>query len=342
MRFTSIKEVIETTGINSKAAECLGKAGAFCSLDEELNEIEAAAFARETVLWLRAEEKYIEQIAKYRNAIDTKEEKFRNKVEERRVKQEAKDKKYKEKITEYEQKRETIQKENLLRINTTKKSLNEPKKPAKPKELKEITYPKYPTEPMAPQKLAKPRIILSIRERIKLQREMLYLYLTGHPLDEVPEKKDITKIKDLLNIEEDSWLTIRGVLQFLKVTNTRKKKLMGRLRIEDKTGSIEVVAFPHVYESLKNTLVEGELYEIMGRVDITRRESDTGEEFAHTQFIGTKVKTIRVGSDKEWDLIYPLLKGNLRVLPGNIQKSKGLAMTILARRARKRLEVNIG
>ena len=52
MRFTSIKEVIERTGANAKAAECLGKSGAFNSLEELVN-------------FLREQEKYEEKLGKY-------------------------------------------------------------------------------------------------------------------------------------------------------------------------------------------------------------------------------------------------------------------------------------
>ena len=342
MKFTSIREVIEKTGANAKAAECLGKSGALSSLDEELNELEAAEYAREIVTYLREKERYKERLEKYEKSIRTKEETFRKKVEARREKQEEREAKYQERLTKWQERTAYVLEENARRASQGKKLLQEPKKPADLVPLKDLTYPKLPDQPVEPVEPSKPRMILSTRERIKLQREMLYLYITGHPLDEVPEKDGVTEIRNLINVQEDEWCTIYGVLQYLKVTNTRKKKLMARLRIEDKTGSIEVVAFPSLYESLKGTLIEGELYEVVGRVGITKRVSDSGDDSTHIQFIGAKVKPIRVGSDKEWDITYPLLKGNLHVLPGKIQKSKGLATTVILNRARKTIEENIG
>ena len=338
MQFKSIRELIEKTGANARAAESLGKSGALNSLEEDLNEIEAAEYAREVVSFLREEEKYKERVIKYEKTIEDKEKKFREKVEERRRKQEEREQKYNERIAEYEKKLAKVTEGNIKRAATGGKQVKEPKKPADLNPLKEISYPKLPTKPIAPAEPTKPRLTLSARERIKLQREMLHLYISGHPLDEVPEKKGVTNIKNLHEVESSSWCTIRGVLQSLKATQTRKKRLMARLRIEDKTGSIEVVAFPKLYESLKGVLTEGELYEILGRVDTIKRESDEGEEFLHTQFIGTKVKAIKVGSDKEWDISYPLLKGSLHILPGKVQKSKGLAKTVIMNRARKTTE----
>jgi DNA polymerase III alpha subunit len=342
MKFTSIKEVIEKTGANAKAAECLGKSGAFNTLEEDLNEIEAAEYARNLVSFLREQEKYQKQLEKYEETIRTKEEKFREAVEERRRKQEVRETKYQERLTKYKARMDKVTSENIKRATEGKTLLKEPVKPAELKYLKEISYPKMPVKPTAPTKLTKPRIVLSTRERIRLQREMLRIYISGHPLDEVPEDEKITKIRNLAESDTSAWIKIRGVLQGVKTTQTRTKKMMGRLRIEDKTGSIEVVAFPRVYESFKEVLVEGELYEILGRVDLVRRELDNGEESIHTQFIGSKAKRIRVGSDKEWDIMYPLLKGNLHILPGKLQKSKGLATTIIINKARKVTEENIG
>jgi len=338
MKFTSIREVIEKTGANAKAAECLGKSGALNCLEEDLNEIEAAEYAREIVSFLRDQDRYKEQLAKYEENLQNKEERFREKVEERRLRQEERELKYQERLTEYEQNLTRVTEENLKRAAAGKKQLKEPKKPADLKPLKEISYPKLPTKPTAPVEPIKPRLTLSTRERIKLQREMLHLYISGHPLDEVSDKKGITNIKDLHEIDSSSWCTIHGVLQSLKITQTRKKQLMARLRIEDKTGSIEVVAFSKLYESLKGVLIEGELYKILGRVDTIKRESNSGEEFSHTQFIGTKIQAIRVGSDKEWDILYPLLKGNLHILPSKVQKSKGLARTIIINKMQKTTE----
>jgi DNA polymerase III alpha subunit len=342
MKFKSIREVIEKTGANAKAAECLGKSGALSNLDEDFNELESAEYAKSFVSFLRERERYIQRLEKYEETIRTKEEKFREKVEERRIKQEAKDQKYRERLIKYEKKFAEVKEKNLIRAEKNKKLLKEPEKPVEPRQLVEITYPNIPKEPEPPKEPLKPKVLLSSRERIRLQREMLHLYLSGHPLDEVAESKDVTNIKNLSESDSKSWHTIRGVLQSLKVTNTRTKKLMARLRIEDKTGSIEVVAFPKVYESLKGSLLEGELYEILGRLDITKKELDTGEEFSHIQFIGTRVQQIRIGSDKEWSILYPLLKGNLHILPSKAQKSKGQAERVLTSLAQKNIEETFG
>jgi len=351
MTISSIRDIVERTSANAKALECLGKAGAFNNLEDGLNELEAAEYGREMVVYLRDLGKFKERSAKHAESLHQKEEKFRDKVEARRVRMEEKDAKYQKKLTEYEARLAEVQVKNAARGD--KKPLKEPVKPLPPKPLKGVEYPKPSKVPTEPPEPPRPRIALSQRERVRLQREMLYIYLTGHPLDEALPENGLTPIGDLaLLVSPDGEevpkkkrkkivVTIRGVLLSHKVTNTRSKKLMARLRLEDKTGSIEVVVFPALYDSLKGLLTDGEIYKVTGEVDTTKNVGDDGEERSHTQVKGKKVRAVRIGSDKEWDINYPLLRGGLRILPGPAQKSKGLAASTIMQQARKTIEARI-
>jgi DNA polymerase III alpha subunit len=347
MKFKSIQDLVGTIDCNSKVLDCLGRSGALNNLDDDLNEIEAAEYAKGLLGYSREEKDYQSRKLKYDEAVRTKEEKFREKVEARRIKQEAKEVKYQERLKAYNERLIKVREQNAIRASDSKKLLKEPEKPAEPVQLKAIEYPKFRKEPVPPKKLSKPRMTLSNRERIKLQKEMLYIYLSGHPLDEVIKKDRITEIKDLSEFKKGARATIYGVVQSIKVINTRTKKLMGKIRLEDKTGSIEVVLFPKMYEQVKDILFEDRLYEITGRVDITIIEKENSDEdnnenniSYHIQFIGMKVKEILLSSDKEWDLIHKLLSGSIRVLPGKIQKLKSLADSILNKETK--IEEKIG
>jgi len=342
MKFTSIKDLVERVPLNAKAAECLGLSGSLSNLGEDLNELEASEYLKSLMVYSREFKKFEERKLKVDELSDKKEEDFRQKLDERTKKQQEAQEKYQLKLDEYNKKLAEVRTTNLERASTEKKLLNEPKKPNEPKPLREVTIPKIiqlepPVEPI------KQRIMFSQRDRVRNEREMLHLYLSGHPLDEVQKRDDVISIKDLTEIESGDSCIIQGVLQSLKVTNTRKKTLMARLRIEDKTSSIEVVAFPKLYESLKSNLIEGELYEILGRVDITKKYSDeTEEESTHIQIIGKRVQAIHVGQDKEWEIIYPLLKGKIRILPGIENRSKSSALKILNNLSRSKIEENLG
>ncbi|MBP6925893.1 MAG: DNA polymerase III subunit alpha [Candidatus Pacebacteria bacterium] len=83
-------------------------------------------------------------------------------------------------------------------------------------------------------------------EKLGWEKELLGLYVSGHPLDkhrEVIEKsgKSIAKLEHAL---KGTTLTIAGVIEDIKEIMTRKGDKMAFVRISDFTGSIECVIFP--------------------------------------------------------------------------------------------------
>lgn len=313
MRFTSIRQLLELTGINAKAAACLGKSGALSNLDDGLNEIEAEEYASGMVGYLRSLKAYEEKLEAAAVDLDVPVDNVE------RVFEEAQAKRTRDWEAEVARRTEL----NKQKEADGKKLLKIPPPPAK------LRVPKKPEE------ITPPRKSFSQRERVSLQREALNLYLTGHPLDEVPPDDQITDIRSVEELEKDEGCVIRGVLLSYKVSTTRKKKVMARLRLEDKTGSIEVVAFPNLYETLQGALHEGELYRVHGQVDKVVNVDREGVEQAHVQFKASRVSVLKVGSDKEWDLSYPLLKGSMRILPGR-DKLKSRASGIVLSFARRK------
>jgi DNA polymerase III alpha subunit len=342
MKFNTIEDVIDNIPMNIKAANCLGKAGAFINLEEDLNELEASKYVQDLIEFKREYKKHLIRLEKYNNSIINKEILFKEKLEVRRAKQNIKEEKYQERLLKYEKRLKEVEDKNLIKKAKNQRLLKIPLPPKKAIILKDITPLKLPDKPQFSNDLIKPRIILSSRERIRLQREMLHIYISGHPLDNIPNDDKITNIKYLSEKDDKTWCTIKGVLQSIKIINTRKKTLMCKLRIEDKTGTVEVVLFPKIYKSLKGILEKEGIYEILGRIDKKEIDTDSSKEYIHTQFMGTKIKRIQIGSDKEWDFYYPLLKGCLRILPGKIQKSKELALNLIKNTPRQKIGGLIG
>lgn len=98
-----------------------------------------------------------------------------------------------------------------------------------------------------------------------------------------------------------------------------------------------------MYNNVKGLIEDGKIFKVIGSVERTERVSSEGEEYTHTQVICKKIKEVHVGSDKEWEVNYPLLKGKLRILPGQVQKSKSLANSITSGLARTKInEERIG
>jgi len=86
----------------------------------------------------------------------------------------------------------------------------------------------------------------------KFEKETLGFYITRHPLShfsDIIEKRSVTATEALSAIEDDRELRICGVIIQKRVTLTKRGDRMAYLRIEDLTGSVEVIVFPDLYQS---------------------------------------------------------------------------------------------
>lgn len=335
MKFTSTQDLLERVDLNAKAADVLGLSGALGDIESDLNELEASQWAKDLLAYQRAKRDYESRLESWAIRKEKREQRFREAVEARNEKTEARIGKYQERVQVWKQEVERREKENERRRANGKKELKIPERPTPPRRLAEIKIPSDVAPPAEPEFPARPKIILSQRDRIKLQRNVLNLYLSGHPLDEAPEDPSATKIRDIESIETKSTCAVQGVLLSHKVTTTRTKKLMARLRIEDKTGSIEVVAFPPLYSSVQGMLADGEIYRVFGEVDKVATIHADGSESSHSQLKGLSLSIVRIGSDKEWDIMYPALIGTIRILPTSAQTSKDRVMSLIMQHARE-------
>ena len=118
----------------------------------------------------------------------------------------------------------------------------------------------------------------SKQELLVYEKEVLGIYVSGHPLKEYEEcwKKNITaKTTDFLLNEETGEIalkdkqevTIGGMITDVRTMLTKKNQMMAFLMLEDLYGTAEVVIFPQSFEKYKHILKEDEKVFIKGRVD---------------------------------------------------------------------------
>ena len=112
-------------------------------------------------------------------------------------------------------------------------------------------------------------------EKLSWEKELLGLYVSGHPLDkfrEVFEKREntIQKTKDLM--QEGMVTVIGGIVEEYKPILTKNGDKMAFLTLTDFTGSIEAVVFPKVYEKFHDKVRQEACIAIKGR--ISKRNGD--------------------------------------------------------------------
>ncbi|CAN5124239.1 DNA polymerase III subunit alpha [soil metagenome] len=123
------------------------------------------------------------------------------------------------------------------------------------------------------------------RDKLVWEKELLGLYISGHPLEEFKEKllKIEGGVKALENCKENHECVIAGMIQEVREVMTKKGDRMMFVCLEDFSGTIDVVVFPKVYEEYKSFLVLDNCIAIKGKV------SKKNEE---TSFIADKIKSL--------------------------------------------------
>ena len=119
------------------------------------------------------------------------------------------------------------------------------KKPSKVKE------PQCPVLPLEPQQQVSPEIVE--QDRLLQEREMLGCYISGHPLDAVEEviRVQIEDIKE--KAQNDQRTEIIAVPTSIhEITTKKTMKRMAYLVLEDKSGTMEAVILPNMYDKFQS------------------------------------------------------------------------------------------
>ncbi|MBU2576015.1 DNA polymerase III subunit alpha [Patescibacteria group bacterium] len=99
------------------------------------------------------------------------------------------------------------------------------------------------------------------------EKELLGLYLSGHPLEK--HKSLLEKSPILTNqINENSGtITVFGYLSEVKEINTKRGDLMAFVKLQDLTGTIELIVFPKTYTQYKKLLQPEQILAISGKTE---------------------------------------------------------------------------
>ena len=106
-------------------------------------------------------------------------------------------------------------------------------------------------------------------EKLAWERELLGLFISGHPLDKFREKLEkngtnITKTRE--TAVEGSTVVIAGLLEEVKHIHTKKGENMMFAKIQDFSGSIEVVIFPKTLAEFKDIFTLDKCIAIKGKI----------------------------------------------------------------------------
>lgn len=122
------------------------------------------------------------------------------------------------------------------------------------------------------------------KDLLKMEKEMLGVYITGHPLaeyeDDIKNKTSCSSMDFLLPEEGEEQILsdgdkviFGGMIVEKKIKYTKNNKVMAFLSVEDEYGSVETVVFPKVYSNCQSKMIKDVPVLVYGRVDMPEEEN---------------------------------------------------------------------
>ena len=142
-------------------------------------------------------------------------------------------------------------------------------------------------------------------EKLRLEKELLGLYLSDHPLRRIAA--ELAKLSDTQAVEvtsalQDTEVRVAGLVREVRRVVTRKGQIMAYATLEDLTGSVDVVLFPRVFEQTRLLFEPDKVVVVQGKVDAragsTRANGSAGVPVEPE--IEAEVETASVVADMAW------------------------------------------
>jgi len=142
-------------------------------------------------------------------------------------------------------------------------------------------------------------------EKLRLEKELLGLYLSDHPLRRI--SAELAKLADTQAVEvtsalQDTEVRVAGLVREVRRVVTRKGQIMAYATLEDLTGAVDVVLFPRVFEQTRLLFEPDKVLVVQGKVDAragSTRASGAAASPVEPE-IEAEVETASVVADMAW------------------------------------------
>ncbi|MED4584831.1 DNA polymerase III subunit alpha [Brevibacillus choshinensis] len=111
---------------------------------------------------------------------------------------------------------------------------------------------------------------LSRAQQLNEERDLLGVYISGHPLDQfahLANRAEITAIASLGELPRDKTVKVFGMITEERRIQTKKGDAMAFITMEDKTAQVELVVFPQVYAKHAELLTKESMVVAEARID---------------------------------------------------------------------------
>ena len=189
----------------------------------------------------------------------------------------------------------------------------------------------------------------SQRDRLDMEKEVLGIYVSGHPLAEYEERLSRRVSVNTINfmagengeenpdrVKDGQKVTAGGLIADKTIKYTKNNKVMAFVQLEDMYGSVEVVVFPNVYNKYIGLLNIGNVILAEGSAQISEGEDgklmadkimDLNGEEKPKNDPWSKTLFLRAENGSQIESLAPLLKkygGNIPVRIRNLETGQML------------------
>ena len=207
------------------------------------------------------------------------------------------------------------------------------------------------------------------KELLSQEKEMLGIYLSGHPLEKLKEEierqitissKDIMQLNSNTNnienegnmpdielqnqfettpkFKDGQEVIFAGIITSIKKKFTKTNKIMAFITVEDLYGQVEVLTFENAYLSAKDSLIEENIVLIKGRLSIRDEEKATIIANSITNFEAKKRKVLKINITNIDEDTKSKLRGALKYFSGEMNN---IAVIVQERRTRIKMRSNL-
>lgn len=136
---------------------------------------------------------------------------------------------------------------------------------------------------------------LEEKELFSQEKALLGVYLSKHPIDKyrhwLQSVPLLQPISNLIDMKDGQPVVVAGVISEFKAITTKSNQAMAFLRLEDRTGDVEVVVFASTYANFQNSLAQDRVILLEASVQIEEVESGDEDDAVHAK----EAKLIAIG-----------------------------------------------
>ncbi|MGG1556181.1 DNA polymerase III subunit alpha, partial [Paenibacillus ferrarius] len=107
--------------------------------------------------------------------------------------------------------------------------------------------------------------------QLELEKELLGMYISGHPLDSFTEQLaalDAVMLHQLVELPDNSEVLVAGMILGSKTIVTKKGQPMAFMDMEDRIDKVEVVLFPETWKTAAPLVQKGRLVLVRGKLQL--------------------------------------------------------------------------